>query len=149
MGKVDLAIRTYLHALTIDPNSFEANRDIASAYLQIGRAGEAIPYAKRATELNGDSQAAWCNLAAAYSLANRYDDAVGAYREAAELGELADPVLLGLADAHIQLGNLQRAINVLRTLIQRSDSGVAHERLGLALFKLREFDEGWRSIAPR
>ncbi|MFW6060645.1 MAG: tetratricopeptide repeat protein [Phycisphaeraceae bacterium] len=141
MGNVDVAVRTYLRALALNPDSFEANRDIASAYLQLGRANEAIPYAQRATELDRDSQAAWSNLAAAYSLADRYEDAVGAYRQAAELGELAEPVMLGLADAHIQLGNYDRAISVLELLLRRTNSANAHERLGLAMFKMRRFDE--------
>lgn len=141
VGNVQAAIQAYLQALAINPNSVEANRDLAAAYLQSGQSGEALPYAMKAVELNPDAQAAWCNLAATYSLLGQYDKAVDAYREAAELGDLADPVMLGLADAHLRLGNYQRAINVLRTLLRRENSATAHERLGYALFKLRQFDQ--------
>ncbi|HEX7010193.1 MAG TPA: tetratricopeptide repeat protein [Phycisphaeraceae bacterium] len=141
MGQIEEAVRIYLRALTINPDSLEANRDLSSAYLQLGQAAQAIPYALRATQIDPDNQAAWCNLAAAYSLTGQYAQAVDAYRQAAELGELADPVLLGLADAHIHLDNYQQAINVLELLIRRSPSSTAHERLGLALFKMRRFEE--------
>ena len=140
LGEVDEAINAYLRALAIDPNNFDANRDIASAFLQAGRLTEALPYAVRATHLNGDSQEAWTNLAATYSLLQRYDNAVDAYRQAAELGELKDPVLLGLADAHIRLENYDRSINVLESLLSRSPSSTAYERLGYAQFKQRDFD---------
>jgi len=135
LGDVQLAIRTYLTALAIDPDSPVANRELASAYLQMGRPNEALPYAQRSARLDPDSQPAWANLAATYSLLGRYDEAVAAYREAAELGDLGDPVYLGLADAHIKLGNYDLAINVLQSLIRRSPSPTAHERLGYAMFK--------------
>lgn len=155
VGRVQDAIQAYLQALAINPDSMEANRDLAAAYLQAGQSAEALPYAVRATELNPDAQAAWCNLAATYSLMGRYEDAVDAYRQAAELGELADPVMLGFADAHLRLDNYQRAITVLRTLLRRGDNATAHERLGYALFKMRDFEgalESYRkalSLAPQ
>lgn len=150
LGQTEQAIRTYLKALSIAPQNFEANRDIASAYLQQGEPDTALPYARLATKINPESQPAWANLAATFSLLGRYEDAIDAYRTANELGDgtLADPVLLGLADAHIRLGNYPRAINTLNSLIvSRSEKqddeglGTAHERLGYALFKLRRFED--------
>ncbi|MEX0655036.1 MAG: tetratricopeptide repeat protein [Phycisphaeraceae bacterium] len=140
-GRVEDAIRTYLRALALNPESMEANRDLAAAYLQLGRAGEAVPYARQAVRLDPESQAAWSNLGAAYSLTRRYDRALDAYRHAVELGEREQPVLLGLADAHIQLGNHQQAVNVLQALLRDNpDSGTGHERMGLAQFRMREFE---------
>lgn len=141
-GRVEDAIRTYLRALAIHPESLEANRDIAAAYLQIGRPNEAVSYARRAVRLDPDSQAAWSNLGAAYSLLNEHERALNAYRHAVELGEMEEPVLLGLADAHIRLGNHQQAVNVLDSLVRGNPgSAMAHERMGLAKFKMRRFDE--------
>ena len=140
LGNLQAAIVAYLQAMAIDPDRIEVNRDLAAAYLQAGQTGLALPYAQRATELGPDSQATWCNLAATYTLMGNYTNAVNAYRRAAELGELADPVMLGLAEAHLHLGNYQRAINVLQVLRRRAPSGIVHERLGYARFKLRDFD---------
>ena len=136
LGEIRDAIRIYLQALAINPDSFEANRDLAAAYMQDGRPGEALPYAQRAVGLNPESQEAKVNLAATLSLLNRYADAVRQYREAAELGELADPVLLGLADAHLKLNNFNLAINTLNALIRRNPTSTAWERLGFAQYKL-------------
>lgn len=141
LGRAQDAIQIYLKALSISPQDFLANRDIASAYLQLGEPQTALPYARLATKVNPESQPAWSNLAATYSLLGRYEEAIDAYRTANELGDLADPVLLGLADAHIRLGNYPRAINTLNSLILSSPSATAHERLGYANFKMRNFED--------
>ncbi|MEM7576117.1 MAG: tetratricopeptide repeat protein [Planctomycetota bacterium] len=143
-GKLSDAVRQYLKALTVDPQSFLANRDLSSAYLQLGEPRQALPYAIRSTRLDPDDQPAWSNLAVSYAMLGQWEGAINAYRMAAELGELDDLVLLGLADAHIRLGNFGRAINTLDTLLRRSGSGVAHERMGYANFKLRRFEQALR-----
>lgn len=146
LGKVNEAVRTYLKALTIDPDNFDANKNLASAYLQLGRPSDALPYAERAVYLNPQSQIAWANLAATQSLLDQFDKAVESYRQATELGEYASPVLLGLADAHIRLGNHERAMITLESLIRTQPSSTAYERLGYAQFKLRRFTESLASF---
>lgn len=140
-GKLRQAIASYERALRIDPDSYLANRDMGSAILQTGDAAGSIRFAKRAVELNPQSQAGWANLAAAYSVVGDYKNAVGAYRQTLELGDAAEPVLLGLADAHLRLGNYQRAENVLSAYLRKNDSTIARERMGLALFKQRKYEQ--------
>ncbi|QQE12635.1 tetratricopeptide repeat protein [Planctomycetota bacterium] len=139
LGEVKEAVSVYLRALTINPKGFEANRDLAAAYMQLKKPEIALNYAIRATQLYTENQEAWTNLASIYALLKRYKDAIGCYREAAELGELNDRVLLGLGDAHIHLGNYERAITVLESHISQEPSAIAYERLGLACFKSRQF----------
>lgn len=138
-GDLARAISSYKRALMINKDSFEANRDMGSAIMQSGDPKEAIKFAKRAVEINPDSQAGWANLAAAYSLTGDYENAVGAYRQTLALGDAAIPVLLGLADAHIKLGNFQRAENVLHAIEREGGDAIARERMGLVLFKQRKF----------
>ena len=139
-GRINEAITAYLRTLVLDPDDPRASREIASAYVQAGRPDYALPYALRATRLEGDNQAAWCNLAATYNLLGDYEKALQSYRTATELGTLDDPVLLGLADTHLKLGNYQRAANTLESVIRTNPTATAHERLGYARFKRREFD---------
>ncbi len=141
LGRLREALQAYKTAWRLNPDDFQVNRELGSVYLQLGRPGEALTFVQIATKLDPDSQAAWCNLAATYNLLGRYEEAVDTYRQAAELGDLADPVLLGLADAHIHLNNLQQAMNVLDALIRRSPSVTAYERLGYVKFKMRQFKE--------
>jgi superkiller protein 3 len=144
-GLIRNAVASYQRALAIHPDNFDANQSLASAYLQLGRPADATPYAKRATEIMPESQAAWANLATSQSLAGLYNDAVESYRQALELGEPAEPILLGLADAHIRLNHFERAINVLQTLIRTTPSTTAYERTGYSQFKLRNFEDALKN----
>ncbi|MFN3168302.1 MAG: tetratricopeptide repeat protein [Phycisphaeraceae bacterium] len=144
LGDLAYAIKSYQRALNIRPDSHEANRDLASAYLQDDKAGLALAYAERATELDAENYGAWANLGFIYARAERFEDAITAFRTASELAGSDDdvqPVLLGLADAHIRVGNYTRAINVLNTLIATGPSSTAHERMGVALFKQRKYED--------
>lgn len=149
LGDIPYAIKAYKRAINLVPDSGEANRDLASAYLQQGKAGLALSYAKRATELDGESFGAWANLGFIYSRLDRFEDAINAFRSASELAGKDDdlePVLIGLADAHIRLGNYTRATNTLNTLILNSPSSTAHERMGVCLFKQRKYEEALRQF---
>ncbi len=139
LGETGQAIGSYRDALAIDPDDAKAHRDLATAYLQIGRPDMAIPHAEASVRLSPDDQTAWCNLAATYSLEDRYDDALNAYRTATELGDLEAPVLLGLGDTHLKLNNIRRAVNTLNELVRRFPSGVGFERLGYALFRTHDY----------
>ena len=144
LGDMPVAIRSYLRALAITPDSGEANHGLASAYLQDNKAGLALAYAERAVELSPDSYGAWANLGFIYIQAGRLEPAVDAFRMATELAandQESSRVLLGLADAHIRLGNYTRAINVLQSILRTAPSSTAHERMGVAMFRLRRYDD--------
>jgi tetratricopeptide (TPR) repeat protein len=149
LGDLAYAIKAYKRALNLMPDSSEANRDLASAYLQENKPGLAMSYAKRATELDSDSFGAWANLGFIYSRTERYSQAIEAFRTASELAGSEDdltPVLIGLADAHIRVGNYSRATNTLNTLIGSNPTSTAHERLGVCLFKQRKYEDALREF---
>jgi len=146
LGQLNDSIRAYLRALAIRPDNYDANANLASVYLQLKHPADGLPYARRATELKPSSQEAWANLAATHSLLGQYDEAVTAYRRAVELGAPPDELMLGFAEAHIKLGNFDRATNVLQTLIRKSPSSTAYERLGYTQFKQKRFDDALASF---
>ncbi|MBX2851724.1 MAG: tetratricopeptide repeat protein [Phycisphaeraceae bacterium] len=149
LGDLPYAIKAYRRAINLVPDSADANRDLASAYLQEGKPGLALSYAKRATELDNDSFGAWANLGFIYSRTERFSDAIDAFRSASELAGSDDdiqPVLVGLADAHIRLGNYTRATNTLNTIIATNPTSTAHERLGVCLFKQRMYEDALREF---
>ena len=149
LGDIPFAIKAYRQAINLQPDSAAANRDLASAYLQQGKPGIALAYAKRATELDPDSFGAWANLGFTYSRVERYAEAIDAFRSASELADEEDdlePILIGLADAHIRMGNYTRATNTLNTLILNNPSSTAHERLGVCLFKQRQYEDALREF---
>ena len=149
LGDLAHAIKAYKRAVSLIPDSAEANRDLASAYLQENKPGLALSYAKRATELDGESFGAWANLGFVYTRTERYSEAIEAFRNASELAGSDDdltPVLIGLADAHIRVGNYARATNTLNTLISANPTSTAHERLGVCLFKQRQYEDALREF---
>ncbi|MEM6505308.1 MAG: tetratricopeptide repeat protein [Planctomycetota bacterium] len=149
LGDIPYAIKAYRRAINLIPDSAEANRDLASAYLQDGKPGLAMSFAQEAIELGDESFGAWANLGFIYSRLERYSDAIDAFRSASEAAEPDDdlePVLIGLSDAHIRLGNYTRATNTLNTLINTNPSSTAHERLGVCLFKQRQYEDALRQF---
>ena len=141
LGETGQAILEYQRALDINPDDPDAHRDLATAYLQVGNPQQAVVHAERSVDLDATSQANWANLAAIYSILGRYEEALNAYRYATELGEIDEPVLLGLGDTHLKLDNVQRAVNTLQSLVLQWPSATGYERLGYALFRSRRFDD--------
>jgi S1-C subfamily serine protease len=66
-GKSVEAIRAYLHALELRPNSEEIHNKLGDAYYYAGKMSEAIASYKRAAALRPDNADAHYNLAVAYS----------------------------------------------------------------------------------
>ncbi|MFT5424384.1 MAG: tetratricopeptide (TPR) repeat protein [Phycisphaerales bacterium] len=135
------AVRAYLRALAVRPDDADANTNLATAFLQIGRPLDAQPYALRAVRLSPNSGEARINLAACYVAMERFDDAVVEYQQAAELvTEPDEQLLLSLADA---LGRTKRYAEMAATLdqlVRTSPSAIAYERLGSALFRLKQYE---------
>ena len=144
-GRLRDAVTAYLRAIAIRPDDFAAHQNLAGAYVQLKQPDQALPYAQKATSLDPEHQGAWANLGATHSLLGQYSKAVDAYREAIELGEMAEPILLGLANAHLRLGHLEQSRVVLESLISQSNASTPHERMGLVLFKMRRFNDALAS----
>lgn len=139
LSRIGEAIRAYLRALAIDADSFDANLNLATAYLQINEPLQARPFAERAVELNVESGPARANLGAVYAALGEHDRAVLEYQQAAELMDLSPQLLLNLADS---LGMIDRHAEMavtLEQLIRIEPGAVAYERLGSARFRLREY----------
>jgi tetratricopeptide (TPR) repeat protein len=134
-------VKSYLRALTIKPDDFNANLNIATAYLQLREPTEAVAYAERAVRIKSDSAPARTNLGAVYYALTRYEDAVIEYQQAAELAPLTGPLLLNLADALGKSGRIAESVNTLQQLVKTSPSAVAFERLGAGFFKLRRYED--------
>lgn len=141
LNRVSDAIQVYLTALSINPDSYEANLNLATAYLQINQPALGLPYAQRAVKLNPTTVVVHANLGAIYSALNRHEEAINAYRTAAEQGELEPHVMLGMADSLIKTGKFTRAINTLNVINQQKQNAVANERLGYIYFKTGDYEK--------
>ncbi|MEM7623354.1 MAG: tetratricopeptide repeat protein [Planctomycetota bacterium] len=150
LNRVDEAVLSYLRALSIREDDFNANLNLATAYLQLGEPQQARPFAERAVRADPASGAARANLGAVYAELGEHTSAVIEYQQAAERMELRPELLLNLADS---LGRVQRweeMASTLDQLLRIEPSAVAYERLGAAEFRLRRYDralEAFRSGA--
>ena len=84
LGRLVEAVRAYHRALTIEPGSPEANRNLATTYLQMDEPDHAIVFAEKAGEGDPNDGVAWVNLGAAYESVERWGAAADAYVAASE-----------------------------------------------------------------
>jgi tetratricopeptide (TPR) repeat protein len=141
LNRITESVRAYLRALSLRPDDFDANLNVATAYMQLDEPRQARTYAERAVRLNPEDGNARINLGAVYGALEMHDAAVVEYQQAAELIELGPELLLNLADSLGKTGRYPEMASTLAQLVRIEPSAVAHERLGSALFKLKNYDD--------
>ena len=119
------SVRAYLRARSIQPNDFDANLNLATAYLQLNEPRQSLPYARRAVAVDPKNGPARINLGAVYAALDRHNDAVLEYQSAAELMELSPPLLLNMADSLGKAGRHQEMVNTLDRLLRIEPSAQA------------------------
>lgn len=139
LNRLGDAARAYLRALAINPDDFAANLNLATAYLQLDEPAQGLPYAERAVVLEPSSGAAHANLGAIYAALDRHEGAVVQFQAAAELMDLTPELLVNLANSLGKLERYPEMVNTLDAVLRMENSAVARERLGYALFKMRDY----------
>lgn len=135
------AVKAYHRALTIRPESVEANLHLAATYLRMGEPRSALVFAEKVVELDPAHGPGRATLGTVYQQLGRYDDAVVQYEAAVELMEPTPELLINLINA---LGKQQRYVDARNTaeyLVKLAPSAEAYERLGWAEFRLGEYDK--------
>lgn len=140
LDRIAESIRAYLRALSIRPDDFDANLNVATAYMQVSEPTQARPYAERAVRLQPENGSARVNLGAVYAALDMHDAAVLEYQQAAELITLEPELLLNLADSLGQTDRYPEMAATLEQLIRIEKSTIAYERLGSALFRMKDYD---------
>lgn len=106
------------------PGSVNALNALGVTLIKQGRPEAALPHLERAVALAGDDPYARTHLAIALSATGRADQAIAHYRRAIELLPAAGEPRLGLARAHLVLGDIEAAREQYETL-KRLDSRMA------------------------
>ena len=134
------AITDYLKALRLKPHDFQTNANIATAYYQYGENAQARPFAEEAVRLNPRDGGARYTLGAVYAALDMNDLALVEFQQATELyTDFQAPLLLALGETYGKLGRYTEMRNTLQTLAKNKPSPEAWERLGYALFKLKDY----------
>jgi tetratricopeptide (TPR) repeat protein len=140
LNRVGEAIQAYLRALSIDASDFRTNLNLGQAYYQIDENGQALRYAQRAVEIDPRDGAARFSLGAIYAALGRHREAVQEYQQAAELMALSPKLLLKLAESLGQLQRWEEMANALEQVIKTEPSPAAYERMGVARFRMEQYD---------
>lgn len=137
------AFASYRKALELDPNSASAHLNLAVAYVQAGKLGEAESHYRQA--LPGRPSAETHNgLGYVLARQDRTDEAYAEYRKAIEIDPKYTPAYNNLADTLARHGRLEEAEQVYQRSLAVKPSPAVYSALGVLqrrLGKTREADE--------
>jgi hypothetical protein len=124
------AALVYLNdALVLNPNADAAN-GLGLMFAREGRFEEARTWFQKAITLERDHRGAINNLGVLYAEHRKFDDAIAAFEYGIRVAPDDDMLYLNLGRLHIQMGERDRARNVMQRLMERKpDSAIARRAL--------------------
>ena len=128
---IPVAVRAFEKALELHPGNQQAHVHYAWFLGEAGQFEKAIPLAQRSIDLDPFSAVARGGLAQIYYLSRNFEESLRVYEETLELDRRDPSPYFFLAWPHMQLGNIEKAIEYSRIAVEMS--GGAHlYRMGLA-----------------
>jgi serine/threonine-protein kinase len=144
LGKHDLALQEFQHALQLDPKDAEALGGLARSYESSGRIADAEKTFQESVALRPDDWDVLNNLGAFYSRQGKYPRAIATYRQA--LQETPDNAELysNIGSAYVDEGgadNLRLAEEALKKSISLSPGYPAYANLGMLYLQERRYSD--------
>jgi len=133
MGKHDLAVQEFQHALTLNPRDADALSGMARSYETAGRTAEAETTYKKAAALRPDFWDGYNELGNFYNRQGKYAEAIAQYRRAIELTPDNAQVYTNLGGTYINTGDpklFADAEQALKKSIELGPSYPAYANLG-------------------
>ena len=112
------AEKAYKRAVELDPKNSFSYILYSGFLIKMGRAVEAIPYRERAFALDPTSTNALASLAEAYFFSANYENATETLMEFESL--FPNQYSGSVGQTHLYLGNLEKAIKILESRLERS-----------------------------
>jgi serine/threonine-protein kinase len=142
LGKHDLALQEFQHALQMDPKDADALSGLARSYEQSGRIADAEKTFKEAIALRPEDWTGYNKLGAFYDGQGKYLQAVEAYQQALRLTPDNADVYSNLGSAYVDEGgakSMPLAEQALRKSIELSPGYPAYANLGMLFMQERRF----------
>ncbi len=104
------AVGTYLRAIAISPQDFEANLNISACYFELDKFDLAEQYCRNAVKIDPQSAHASANLGMILASQDQHFEAINAYKNALELDPNQPDILINLGMTYVSQGRLKSAV---------------------------------------
>ena len=132
-----LTAKTYLRAITLEPDDFDTNLNLSACYFRLGKYDLAEQYCKTAIAAKPDDPHAYNNLGVIYNSQHRLYDAIRAYKASLEIDIHQPKLLVNLGAAYIQQNRFKQAIKAFeRASEEAPDDPAPWEQLGACYYRL-------------
>jgi protein O-GlcNAc transferase len=142
-----LAIASYEHALSIEPNQPDILANLGLAFLKQGLPEQAAPILQNAVALNPNMFNAYNNLGIAQRELEQLENAESAFRLALQINPNDADTHNNLGNTLRDLGHLDNAVVSFHAAIKiKPDYAEAHNNLGIALQSMGRLDDAITSF---
>jgi tetratricopeptide (TPR) repeat protein len=141
-GAYDQAVTKFRKVLSRDPGNFEAQFNLAFAYLNWGRHSSAVEELKKTLGINPRCAECWSNLALAFEALGQSDQALNALYKSVSVNPGNIEARTNLATMYVNYDRLSDAISQYKQVIQIDGSNVdAHVNLAKCLIAEGRIEE--------
>ncbi len=144
LGKDDLALQEFQHALQLDPHSAEALQGVARAYERMGRINDAEETFQRAAALRPDYWEGYNSLGIFYDRQHRFPQALAQLRKVVQLTPDNAQAYSNLAAVYLDTGDpklIPQAQEALKKSVELSPSYPAYANLGSLYYSQGRYAE--------
>jgi serine/threonine-protein kinase len=144
LGKHDLAVDEYRHALALDPKDAPALEGMAKSYESSGRIADAEKTFQQAAAMRPDNWYGYNDLGTFYERQGKYPQSFAAYQQALDLTPDNAELYSNLAASYIDAGgkaNLAKAEGALKRSVALNPSYPAYANLGLLYMQEKRYGE--------
>jgi len=144
LGKHDLALQEFQHALDLNPKDASALIGLARSYEMSGRVTDAEKIFQKAAVMRPNNWEGYNQLGAFYDRQAKYPQAVAAYQEALQITPDNSELYYNMGAVYLDAGDapsLAKAEQALKKSIALEPSYVAYANLGLLYIEEKRYPE--------
>ncbi len=135
------AVCSYLRAVAIRPESYDAHLNLGVCYFQLGQLALARKYTEDAANLRPDDTTSRNNLAMICTTTGQIDQAIRLYTDSLEIDTTQGDVLMKLGALYVEQGNASHGMGLLEASARHlPGSPEPFVQIGRAAFKTRQLD---------
>jgi tetratricopeptide (TPR) repeat protein len=139
---VSKAVSTYLRAITLKPEDYDAHLNLSACYFQLGNESMAEQYCRKAIQLDPSRRQAHKNLAIIQQSQGKLYEAVEAYNKALEFDMNQPDVLMALGNIYARQGRTKAAVRVFQAAAEQlPDQAGPWVQIAAARFSQQAYDQ--------